>query len=153
MKLILILIVIGAVGFWMYTKIMQRDSITAEALRKAQLISLLNTIDNVYIASHQKHRVLDDFFDYASDEVISDLQDDINYGEEKLFGTSKYRVRTWEIVEDTGYFLTVQKFITHRHIKVNRSFDLAIGENFHEIWRLRKEGSSYRLIEIIPQYY
>lgn len=149
----IVVVVIGVVVIVIVYNAYKKPSTSSKGkgLNKANLVALLDKMDESYIRSHQERNVTDSFFQYASDKVVSDVMDDIIYGEEKLFGTKKYRMRTWQILEDTGYFLTVRKLITHRHIKVNRSFNLSIGEDIDEIWRLRKEGNSYRLIEILPQ--
>jgi hypothetical protein len=108
-----------------------------EKIPTKTLMQFLEEADEAYIFAHQA-RQINPFIKYANSTVCDNILDDIrrHNNDPKLFGTKAYRERKWKIISASSNTVTVQKDLTHKHVKIQRGVQVAIGDDMHEIWKV-----------------
>ena len=118
---------------------------------KDSLIEFLNTADDSYM-NCLKYKDITLFQDYCCDELATKINDILADNPDFQIGIANYRKRQWTVIEHECFFYAYQKDTTHDNITINRTLSVPLGDEFHEVWKIREilEGK-YTVIDIIRQ--
>lgn len=115
----------------------------------AALTVFLDEADEALIRTYET-RQIKWFTSYASSSVLCFVVDKLNSGESILFGTKNYRMRSWSVLENKESVIIVQKQLRHRHVRLNKTIYVAIGEDVDEVWHVSITGNKF-LIDYIRE--
>ena len=112
---------------------------------------LANFIENAHEAYIKAHEIEDTtpFQKYAAVDVVVELRDKIEYGEEELYGIKRYRERKVSLISENKDIVKVRIAICHQHIKINRNMAVAIGDDISSIWKIKTTNNKFKVIDII----
>lgn len=113
----------------------------------AKLVNFLNEADEAYMQSYNTNR-LEIFAEYATPELCSVIEEEMEFGEKKLFGTASSRSREWYLLNASKCDYTVKKILTHKRIK-QRTVSISLGDSIEETWKVEEVDRSFQVCDII----
>lgn len=112
-----------------------------------KLVNFLNEADDAYMQSYSTNR-LEIFAEYATQELCSVIEEEMEFGEKKLFGTVSSRSREWYLLNSNKCDYTVKKILTHKRIK-QRTVSISLGDSIEETWKVEAVDKRYQVSDII----
>lgn len=113
----------------------------------AKLIKFLNEADDAYMQGYNTNR-LEVFAEYATQELCSTIEEEMEFGEKKLFGTASSRSREWYLLNASQYDYTVKKILTHKRIK-QRAVSISLGDSIEETWKVASIDKTFQVCDIL----
>lgn len=88
------------------------------------------------------------FHNRLLDYVLEEIQSGYDYVHE--LGMQKYRIRTWDTVEEDPNSDTIKicKHIRHQDVHIRGMIDIPVGDNIDEVWTIQKANSNYLVLNI-----
>ncbi|WP_268624624.1 hypothetical protein [Paenibacillus alvei] len=141
----LLTVLVGCLALLYILARSQRKSIPDHI--SSDVYDFLERADDAYILTHESIEI-SYFSQYATSTLCNEILESIYKNPPKMFGTRKYRVRTWSVLtyEDQGVLL--RKELTHIPIKVRRGIKVALGDDMVEFWKISFLSNGYRVEEV-----
>jgi len=100
-----------------------------------ELFHFLEQADDAYILTHETLEIR--FFSpYATNSVCNEIMEAIYQKPPKMFGTRRFRRRSWSIVKHNGSDIVVRKEIVHKPIVMKKGIRVALGDDMVELWTI-----------------
>ncbi|MCD1257390.1 hypothetical protein B5M42_000885 [Paenibacillus athensensis] len=100
-----------------------------------ELLHFLEKADDAYILTHETLEIR--FFSrYATNLVCNEIMEAIYQKPPKMFGTRRFRHRSWSIVTQNGSELVVRKELVHKPIVMKKGIRVALGDDMVELWTI-----------------
>lgn len=142
MKVIFITVIILIAYFYLTKSLENNKKIDNK------LLGFIENAHEAYIKSCEIEDVTP-FARYANPDVMVELREKIEYGENELFGVKRYRERSVVLIDERETSVRVKISLSHQHIKINKGMSVAIGDDISSIWRIRIVNNKYKVIEIL----
>jgi hypothetical protein len=127
-----------------FTKVKIKD---LTMLASSDLLDFLEKADDAYILTYETSEIMY-FSKYASSAVCHQVLDAIHKNSDRLFGTKKYRKRTWSIIEQKKNEILLRKVVTQKKIEVKYGIKVALGDEIIETWRVSLNPSGYLVEDV-----
>ena len=114
----------------------------------ATVIGFLNKADDAYMLAFESKNIKP-FTPYADPAVCTAVLSEILSGEERFFGTSKLRKRSWDVVLEDGRVVRAVKHVGHEAINCGHGVRIPLGDNECQAWDVSVDGvSTFKVIKI-----
>lgn len=111
------------------------DQFIASEFISKELIVFLEKADDAYILTHETIEI-SYFSKYVSNNACLGVLEAIYKNPPLLFGTKRYRKRSWSYIKQDKNGILLQKKITHTQIEVKKGIKIALGDEIVEVWRI-----------------
>ncbi|MFB9277194.1 hypothetical protein [Cohnella cellulosilytica] len=116
-------------------------------LISAELFGFLEEADDAYILAHETTQI-GRFGKYATETVCHGLMESIYKNPSRMFGTRKYRRRSWNVVAHDPEWIVVCKRLSHVPVNLGKGIHTALGDDSVEIWTIARLENGYRIIDV-----
>lgn len=115
---------------------------------ETRLIGFLEKADDAYMLAFESKNIKP-FTPYADPAVCTAVLQEILSGEDRYFGTSKLRKRSWEVVLDDGRTVRAVKRVGHVAINCGRGVSVPLGDDISQAWDVSVDGvNQFKVIRI-----
>lgn len=104
-----------------------------------KIVSFLNAADDAYMLAFDSKNIKP-FAPYADPAVCAAVLQEVLSGEDRFFGTSKLRQRTWSIVLADGRQVTAVKTVGHEAVRCGHGLSIPLGDTIQQQWDIRVDG-------------
>ena len=113
-----------------------------------KVIGFLDKADDAYMLAFRSKNIKP-FAPYADSAVCTAVLQEILSGEDRYFGTSKLRKRSWEVVLDDGRTVRAVKSVSHDPINCGKGIRLPLGDQVSQAWDVTVDGvNQFKVIKI-----
>ena len=121
---------------------------TKSVAGSSRVIGFLDKADDAYMLAFDSKNIKP-FAPYADPAVCTVVLQEILSGEDRYFGTSKLRKRSWEIVLDDGRTVRAVKHVGHEAINCGHGLSIPLGDQISQEWDVSVDGvRQFRVIRI-----
>jgi len=114
----------------------------------SKVIGFLNKADDAYMLAFESKNIKP-FASYADPAVCTAVLQEILSGEDRYFGTSKLRKRSWDVVLDDGRVVRAIKSVGHEAINCGRGMSIPLGDQVQQVWDISVDGvNQFKVIKI-----
>lgn len=114
----------------------------------SRVVGFLNQADDAYMLSFASKNIKP-FVPYADPAVCTAVLQEILSGEDRYFGTSKLRKRSWDVVLDDGRVVRAIKQVGHEAINCGRGLSIPLGDQISQAWDVSVDGvNQFKVIKI-----
>lgn len=112
------------------------------------VIGFLDKADDAYMLAFASKNIKP-FTPYADPAVCTAVLQEILSGEDRYFGTSKLRKRSWEVVLDDGRVVRAVKSVGHEAINCGHGLSIPLGDQVSQAWDVLVDGvNQFKVIKI-----
>ena len=86
------------------------------------------------------------FADYGAPDILRDLMERINLGEEAYEGLLRYATTSWAKVGESP--VEYKKTVEYQHVHISRGVTAPMGDDYKEIWTLSPNGEKWLVTNI-----
>lgn len=114
----------------------------------SRVIGFLDKADDAYMLAFESKNIKP-LTPYADPAVCTAVLQEILSGEDRYFGTSKLRKRSWEVVLDDGRVVQAVKRVGHEAINCGRGLSIPLGDKVTQAWDVSVDGvNQFKVIKI-----
>lgn len=114
----------------------------------SRVIGFLDRADDAYMLAFESKNIKP-FTPYADPAVCTAVLQEILSGEDRYFGTSKLRKRSWEVVLDDGRVVRAVKHVGHEAINCGRGLSIPLGDQISQVWDVTVDGvNQFKVVKI-----
>ena len=114
----------------------------------SRVIGFLDKADDAYMLAFESKNIKP-FAQYADPAVCTAVLQEILSGEDRYFGTSKLRKRSWEVVLNDGRVVRAVKRVGHEAINCGRGLSIPLGDQISQAWDVSVDGvNQFKVIRI-----
>lgn len=86
------------------------------------------------------------FIDYGSPELVREMMERINLGEEAYEGLLRYATTSWSKIGDSQ--VKYLKTVEYQHVHISRGVTAPMGDDYKEVWTLIPNGSGWQVTDM-----
>ena len=118
------------------------------AAKSSRVVSFLDKADDAYMLSFESKNVKP-LSVYADPAVCTAVLAEILSGEDRYFGASKLRKRSWEVLLDDGRKVRAIKHVGHESINCGHGMCIPLGDRETQVWDISVDGvDQFKVIKI-----
>jgi len=112
------------------------------------LLGFLDKADDAYMLAFESKNIKP-FVPFADPAVCTAVLQEILSGEDRYFGISKLRKRSWDIVLDDGRVVRAVKHVGHESINCGHGISIPLGDQLCQVWDVSVDGvNQFKVIKI-----
>ena len=112
------------------------------------VIGFLNKADDAYMLAFESKNIKP-FTPYADAAVCTAVLSEILSGEDRYFGVSKLRKRSWDVVLADGRVVRSVKHVGHEAINCGHGVRIPLGDPMCQAWDVSVDGvNTFKVIKI-----
>lgn len=119
-----------------------------KAAGSPRVIGFLDEADDAYMLAFESKNIKP-LTPYADPAVCTAVLQEILSGEDRYFGTSKLRKRSWKVVLDDGRVVRAVKSVGHEAINCGRGLSIPLGDQVSQAWDVMVDGvNQFKVVKI-----
>jgi hypothetical protein len=112
------------------------------------LVGFLNKADDAYMLAFESKNIKP-FAPFADPAVCTAVLQEILSGEDRYFGASKLRKRSWDVILSDGRVVRAVKNVGHEPINCGRGISIPLGDTVTQVWDVLVDGvEQFKVIKI-----